>query len=215
MTGVTAGDVEVSSLNIRDILDVNRPFYQIGTGGSRIVVMAEPVTISVPNMTSIQMSSPVTPPEIAVGGNLKGDPSYKAVAPAPKPPVRVVQPNVVLTVGEAHTGQIVDVLKGVGYCVAIFLVVWLVIKFARSDTAPRIMNYVAGGFSWIITSIIPKTSRAAAANALGVGKPGTSPGKQTLPTTDETNQRRAEREGAAGVGPLGPEPKPREGGHSV
>lgn len=146
MTGAANG-VSIPSLKIADILDVSRPFYTWkNTDGTRVIVMAEPVTISESNLGSIRMSTPATPPADAI--HEIGTIQYKPVAPPPTPPVRIFQPPVDLSIiGEGKKNVIIDILKSVGYMVAVFIVIWLAIRFAKSETGKNIIDGIGIGLS--------------------------------------------------------------------
>ena len=206
MPGVTAGDVTVSSLNIRDIVDANGPFYVSGGGNSLVVIMAEPVTISVADMTSIQMSGPMTAPETAISSSVLANLVYKSVPPPAKPPVRVVQPPVDLTVGETHHDKIVEVLKGVGYAVVTFFVVWLAIKFAKSDAGASVMNSIGGGLSWMYRGLTGASARAAQGVRSGVGAAGQ--GIQSGVSAVGNAASSAAQGIRSGIGAIGVGPKP-------
>jgi len=194
MTGTATRNVDVASLKIADILDASRPFYTWqNRDGARVIVMSEPVTISASNMASIKMSAPTTPPADVIHEIHQAQ--YKAVAPPPRPPVRIVQPPVDLTVGETHHDKIVEVLKRVGYAVAVFFVVWLAIRFAKSDAGANVMKSIGGGLSWMYRSLTGASARAAQGVRSGVGAVGTAASS-------------AAQGVRAGVGAIGVGPKP-------
>lgn len=147
MPGAADG-VSIPSLKIADILDVSRPFYTWkNKDGTRVIVMAEPVIISDSNMRSIQTSTPATPPAHAI--HEIQPTQYKPVAPPPRPPARrILQPPVDLTIiGEGKRGLFIEVLKTTGYVVAAFFVIWLAIKFAKSDTGRNIVEGIGAGLA--------------------------------------------------------------------
>ena len=143
-----ANGVSIPSLKIADILDVSRPFYTWkNKDGTRVIVMAEPVIISDSNMRSIQTSTPATPPADAIREIQPTQ--YKPVAPPPRPPARrILQPPVDLTIiGESKRGLFIEVLKTTGYVVAAFFVIWLAIKFAKSDTGRNVVEGIGAGLA--------------------------------------------------------------------
>jgi len=143
-----ANGVSIPSLKIADILDVSRPFYTWkNKDGTRVIVMAEPVIISDSNMRSIQTSIPATPTADAIREIQPAQ--YKPVAPLPRPPARrILQPPVDLTIiGESKRGLFIEVLKTTGYVVAAFFVIWLAIKFAKSDTGRNVVEGIGAGLA--------------------------------------------------------------------
>jgi hypothetical protein len=171
-----ANGVSVPSLKIGDILDVNRPFYTWkNTDGTRVIVMSEPVTISASNMGSIQMSTPATPPADAIHEIHPAQ--YKPVAPAPKPPVRINQPAVDLSIiGEDKKNVFIKVLQSAGYIVAIFLVIWLTVRFANSDISKRIVEGIGSGLSRLWRGIGGASARAGQGIRSGAAAAGSAAG---------------------------------------
>jgi len=171
-----ANGVSVPSLKIGDILDVNRPFYTWkNTDGTRVIVMSEPVTISASNMGSIQMSTPATPPADAIHEIHPAQ--YKPVAPAPKPPVRIGQPAVDLSIiGEDKKNIFIKVLQSAGYIVAIFLVIWLTVRFANSDTGKNIVDGIGLGLSRLWRGIGGASARAGQGIRSGAAAAGSAIG---------------------------------------
>lgn len=216
MTGAANG-VSIPSLKIADILDVNRPFYTWkNTDGTRVIVMAEPVTISESNLGSIRMSTPATPPADAI--REIGTIQYKPVAPPPRPPVRIFQPPVDLSIiGEGKKNVIIDILKSVGYMVAVFFVIWLAIKFAKSDTGKNIIDGIGIGLSRLYRGLGGAAAGAGQGIRSGVGAAGSAIGSagqgirsvaarglgvgsapliRRVPTAEEMRARRATRDAA-------------------
>ena len=173
MTGAANG-VSIPSLKIADILDVNRPFYTWkNTDGTRVIVMAEPVTISESNLGSIRMSTPATPPADAI--HEIGTIQYKPVAPPPRPPVRIFQPPVDLSIiGEGKKNVIIDILKSVGYMVAVFIVIWLAIRFAKSDTGKNIIDGIGIGLSRLYRGLGGAAAGAGSAASAAAGAAGSA-----------------------------------------
>jgi hypothetical protein len=173
MTGAANG-VSIPSLKIADILDVSRPFYTWKTAdGTRVIVMSEPVTISDSNMRSIQTSTPATPPADAI--HEIGPTQYKPVAPPPRPPVRIFQPPVDLSIiGDSKKNVIIDVLKAVGYMVAVFIVIWLAIKFAKSDTGKNIVDGIGRGLSSLYRGLGGAAAGAGSAASAAAGAAGSA-----------------------------------------
>lgn len=171
MTGAANG-VSVPSLKIADILDVSRPFYTWkNADGTRVIVMAEPVIISDSNMRSIQMSTPATPPADAIHEIQPAQ--YKPVAPPPRPPVRIFQPPVDLSIiGEGKKNVILDVLKSVGYMVAVFIVIWLAIRFAKSETGKNIIDGIGTGLSRLYRGLGGAAAGAGSAARAAAGAAG-------------------------------------------
>jgi len=171
-----ANGVSVPSLKIGDILDVNRPFYTWkNTDGTRVIVMSEPVTISASNMGSIQMSTPATPPADAIHEIHPAQ--YKPVAPAPKPSVRIGQPAVDLSIiGEDKKNVFIKVLQSAGYIVAIFLVIWLTVRFANSDISKRIVEGIGSGLSRLWRGLGGASARAGQGIRSGVAAAGSAAG---------------------------------------
>ena len=171
MTGAANG-VSVPSLKIADILDVSRPFYTWkNADGTRVIVMAEPVIISDSNMRSIQMSTPATPPADAIHEIQPAQ--YKPVAPPPRPPVRIFQPPVDLSIiGEGKKNVILDVLKTVGSMVAVFIVIWLAIRFAKSETGKNIIDGIGIGLSRLYRGLGGAAAGAGSAARAAAGAAG-------------------------------------------
>ena len=173
MPGAADG-VSIPSLKIADILDVSRPFYTWKTAdGTRVIVMAEPVIISDSNLGSIRMSTPATPPADAI--HEIQPTQYKPVAPPPRPPARIFQPPVDLTIiGESKRGLFIEVLKSVGYVVAAFFVIWLAIKFAKSDTGKNIVDGIGLGLSRLWRGLGGASVRVGQGIRSGVGAAGSA-----------------------------------------
>ena len=141
-------NVSIPSLKIGDILDVSQPFYTWkNTDGTRVIVMKDPVSISASDMASIRRSIPATPPADVIHEIQSAQ--YKPAPPPPKPPARrILQPPVDLTIiGESKRGLFIEVLKTTGYVVAAFFVIWLAIKFAKSDTGRNVVEGIGGGLA--------------------------------------------------------------------
>ena len=212
-------NVSIPSLRVGDILDVSQPFYTWkNTDGTRVIVMKDPVSISASDMASIRNSIPATP-EADVIHEIQTT-QYKPVAPPPRPPARrILQPPVDLTIiGESKRGLFIEVLKTTGYVVAAFFVIWLTVRFAKSDTAKNIVDGIGGRLSRLWRGLGGASARA------GQG----TPLRGRLPNADELKARRAAKEAAAaraakeaaaaraakeaeqaaaaGVGPLNPAP---------
>ena len=173
MTGAANG-VSVPSLKIADILDVSRPFYTWkNADGTRVIVMAEPVIISDSNMRSIQMSTPATPPADAIHEIQPAQ--YKPVAPPPRPPVRIFQPPVDLSIiGEGKKNVILDILKTVGSMVAVFIVIWLAIRFAKSETGKNIIDGIGIGLSRLYRGLGGAAAGAGSAARAAAGAAGSA-----------------------------------------
>jgi hypothetical protein len=171
-----ANGVSVPSLKIGDILDVNRPFYTWkNTDGTRVIVMSEPVTISASNMGSIQMSTPATPPADAIHEIHPAQ--YKPVAPAPKPPVRINQPAVDLSIiGEDKKNVFIKVLQSAGYIVVIFLVIWLTVRFANSDIGKNIVEGIGRGLSSLYRGLGGASARVGQGIRSGAAAAGSAAG---------------------------------------
>ena len=170
-----ANGVSIPSLKIADILDVSRPFYTWKTAdGTRVIAMAEPVIISDSNMRSIQTSIPATPTADAI--HEIGPTQYKPVAPLPRPPARrILQPPVDLTIiGESKRGLFIEVLKTTGYVVAAFFVIWLAIKFAKSDTGRNIVEGIGAGLSRLWRGLGGASARVGQGIRTGVGAAGSA-----------------------------------------
>ena len=170
-----ANGVSIPSLKIADILDVSRPFYTWkNKDGTRVIVMAEPVIISDSNMRSIQTSTPATPPADAIREIQPAQ--YKPVAPLPRPPARrILQPPVDLTIiGESKRGLFIEVLKTTGYVVAAFFVIWLAIKFAKSDTGRNIVEGIGGGLARLWRGLGGASARVGQGIRTGVGAAGSA-----------------------------------------
>jgi len=171
-----ANGVNVPSLKIGDILDVNRPFYSwMNKDNTPVIVMKEPVTISESSMGSIQMSAPVTPPADAI--HEIHPVVYKPVAPAPKPPVRINQPAVDLSIiGEDKKNVFIKVLQSAGYIVVIFLVIWLTVRFANSDISKRIVEGIGSGLSSLYRGLGGASARVGQGIRSGAAAAGSAAG---------------------------------------
>ena len=170
-----ANGVSIPSLKIADILDVSRPFYTWkNKDGTRVIVMAEPVIISDSNMRSIQTSIPATPTADAI--HEIGPTQYKPVAPLPRPPARrILQPPVDLTIiGESKRGLFIEVLKTTGYVVAAFFVIWMAIKFAKSDTGRNVVEGIGAGLSRLWRGLGGASARVGQGIRTGVGAAGSA-----------------------------------------
>ena len=171
-------NVSIPSLRVGDILDVSQPFYTWkNTDGTRVIVMKDPVSISASDMASIRNSIPATP-EADVIHEIQTT-QYKPVAPPPRPPARrILQPPVDSSVtGENMKAlPIFATMGAIGSAIFVILVIWLTVRFAKSDTAKNIVDGIGGGLSRLWRGLGGASARAGQGIRSGVGAAGSAVG---------------------------------------
>ena len=171
-------NVSIPSLRVGDILDVSQPFYTWkNTDGTRVIVMKDPVSISASDMASIRNSIPATP-EADVIHEIQTT-QYKPAPPPPKPPARrILQPPVDSSVtGENMKAlPIFATMGAIGSAIFVILVIWLTIRFAKSDTAKNIVDGIGGGLSRLWRGLGGASARAGQGIRSGVGAAGSAAG---------------------------------------
>ena len=196
-------NVTLSDWKLKYILESSRPFYTwINKDGTRVVVMAEPISISLSDMASITQSIPATSPSDAI--QEIHTPQYR---PAPvdctktpklcaKP---IVQPDVPMTTGEMRKGILVNVLTYTGYAVAGFIGVWLVLRFARAY-GTTIFQHAGRGLAGLLGGVRGAAGAAAnAASAAGQGAAGAAANAASAAGQGAAGAASAAGQGAAGA----------------
>ena len=196
-------NVTLSDWKLKYILESSRPFYTwINKDGTRVVVMAEPISISLSDMASITQSIPATSPSDAI--QEIHTPQYR---PAPvdctktpnlcaKP---IVQPDVPMTTGEMRKGILVNVLTYTGYAVAGFIGVWLVLRFARAY-GTTIFQHAGRGLAGLLGGVRGAAGAAAnAASAAGQGAAGAAANAASAAGQGAAGAASAVGRGAAGA----------------